>query len=84
MRIAATVENGTIKLPPDIHLPDGTKVECVVPLDERLSVEDAPPAVDDDDPHWMRQWAGCIVGLPEDLSDEPDHFLYGTPKRAGR
>ena len=74
MSIAATVENGTIKLPPDIHLPDGTRVEILLPAEEAL----------DDDPKWMLKFSGALDGLPEDFADEHDHYIHGTPKRAGR
>ena len=31
MSITVTVENDTIKLPPDVHVPDGTRVEITLP-----------------------------------------------------
>jgi hypothetical protein len=64
------VENGSVKLPPEAELPDGTEVR-VEPADQR-------PLMDlvrrleslEDDPDW-----------PEDGAAEHDHYLYGTPKR---
>ena len=77
MSIAAAVENGTIKLLPDIHLPDGTRVDIVLAAPE-------PEPGDRSPLDWMGEFVGCIDGLPADLSDEHDHYLHGTPKHAGR
>ena len=73
MSITATVENDTIKLP--VHVPDGTRVEITLP-------EPARPAAN---PHaWMEEFVGIIDTLPEDFAAEHDHYIHGTPKRAGR
>lgn len=75
MSIAATVENGSIKLPEGIHLPDGTRVEISLPQEEPAGEADR---------RWMLKYAGCIDGLPEDFAAEHDHYIHGTPRRAGR
>lgn len=72
MSITATVENGTIKLPDGITLPDGTRVEITVP--------DSGPETRG---KWMLKFAGCLDG-PEDFATEHDHYIHGTPKRSGR
>jgi hypothetical protein len=72
MSITATVENGTIKLPDGMNLPDGTKVEITVPEPERETSG-----------KWMLKFAGCIDG-PEDFASEHDHYIHGTPKRSER
>jgi hypothetical protein len=69
MSITATVENGTIKLPPGVHLPDGTKVR----VETEKPGDDAPLA-------WMHEFAGS-VSAPSDLAAEHDHYARGTPKR---
>ena len=33
---------------------------------------------------WMEEFVGIIDTLPEDFAAEHDHYIYGTPKRAGR
>ena len=35
MGITAIVENDTIKLPPDVHVPDGTKAEIILPGEDQ-------------------------------------------------
>jgi hypothetical protein len=72
MSITAIVQNDTIKLPPGVHLPDGTKV--------RVEPE---PATDGNALEWMKEFAGTVEG-PPDLATEHDHYAHGTPKRAGR
>ncbi len=74
MSITATVENNTIKLPPELCVPDGTPVQVTMPEPS------APQATN----KWMLEFAGCIDGWPEDFADEHDHYIHGTPKRAGR
>jgi hypothetical protein len=76
MSFTAVVENDTIKLPPGLHLPDGTKV-TVVPPEPALVTR--PNAL-----AWMKQFAGCIDGLPEDFAAEHDHYIHGVPRRSGR
>ena len=74
MSITATVENDSIKLPPGVHVPDGTKVEIVLQGDTAAEAESGGTL------KWMLQYAGLIEG-PEDLAAEHDHYVHGTPKR---
>lgn len=73
MSITAIVENGTIKLP--IQVPDGTRVEVMLPEE----VESGEPNALE----WLKKFAGRVDG-PEDFAAEHDHYIHGTPKRAGR
>ena len=75
MSFTATVENGAIKLPPDITLPDGTEVRI-----ERVDDEGAtqPPRTIADR---YRSIIGAVKEGPADLADNLDHYLYGLPKR---
>ena len=70
MSITAIVENGTIKLPADVHLPDGTQVR-VEPI------EDIGPTLAER----LASFIGVAKDLPPDLAENHDHYLYGTPKR---
>jgi hypothetical protein len=72
MSFTATVENDTIKLPPGVHLPDGTKVQ----IEPEASVPGNALA-------WLAEFAGTIEG-PVDFAAEHDHYVHGIPKRAGR
>ncbi|MEQ1860994.1 MAG: hypothetical protein ABMA13_13750 [Chthoniobacteraceae bacterium] len=77
MSFTAIVENDTIKLP--MHVPDGTRVEITLPVESDVGAKPAGNALE-----WMKEFAGCIDGLPEDFSAEHDHHIHGTPKRSGR
>jgi hypothetical protein len=69
MSITAIVENGMVRLPEGVHLPDGTQVtietlgEAAPSLAERL----AP---------FIGIWDG-----PADLAVNHDHYLYGAPRQ---
>ncbi len=54
MSITATVENGTITLPPDVGLPDGTRVQVVV-------LEQPPGALP---PEYLERVAGALANEP--------------------
>ena len=78
MSFTATVENGAIKLPPDVHLPDGTKV-TVVPSE----VPAAEPVARKTFAERYAKYLGIREDGPEDLALNHDHYLYGAPKREG-
>lgn len=60
-----------------MHVPDGMRLEITLPGERS-----ATPAAEN--PHeWMLKYVGCIEG-PEDFAAEHDHYIHGTPKRAGR
>ena len=70
MSFTAVVENGTIKLPPEVNLPDGTEVKIEpVAMPKRTFGEE------------FKEFIGAWKDGPEDLADNHDHYLYGTPKR---
>lgn len=71
MSITVIVKNDTIKLP--VHVPDGTRLEIMLPQPPVRSAEN-PLA-------WMEEYVGCIKDLPEDFAAEHDHYIHGTPKR---
>ena len=74
MSITATVENDTIKLPADVHLPDGTKVEITLP-------EEAAPGPEEGALAWMTEFAGTIKTLPSDMAERHDHYIHGRKRR---
>ena len=74
MSITATVENDTIKLPPGVHMPDGT----------RVSIETTEPAAEVPRRSLAERYAkyvGLADDLPEDMAKNHDHYLHGAPKR---
>jgi hypothetical protein len=68
MGFVGVVSKGTVVLPPDANLPDGTEVRVeplpAKPLSQRLS-----------------DVIGIVHGGPPDLAENHDHYLYGTPKK---
>jgi len=75
MSFTGTVENNAIKLPPGVHLPDGTKVTV---LPERTG--DQPSATLAER---LAEFIGCIDG-PPDLAENHDHYAHGAPKGIDR
>jgi hypothetical protein len=72
MSITAIVENGTIKLPPGVHVPDGTKVEITLP-------EEAPHRANVAERY--AKLAGLAEDMPEDLARNLDHYVHGHAKK---
>jgi hypothetical protein len=67
MSFTATVENDTIKLPPGVHLPDGTQV-TVKPAEGSFTERYA-------------EFIGVDDTLPEDFAVNHDHYLHGARKQ---
>jgi hypothetical protein len=44
MSITATIHHGSVTLPPDLKIPDGTEVEIVIPATALRDVTDGRPA----------------------------------------
>ena len=72
MSITATVENDTIKLPPGVHLPDGTEV-CI---------ETRETAVERSVAERYARLAGAAEDMPPDLARNLDHYLHGHTKKS--
>lgn len=79
MTMRGHIKNGAVVLNEPVRLPDGMGVEVEVrPL--------TGPAADSG-PTWgevFRDIAGSVQGLPEDLAENHDHYIHGTPKRADK
>ena len=70
MSFTGTIENGVIKLPPEITLPEGTQVRIeLVPPSRRHLVEK------------LRAIAQTMPDMPADWAAQHDHYIHGTPKR---
>ena len=74
MTITARVHNHTITLPADVEIPDGAEVQVTLP-----EKESAATLYDS-----LKDFIGAAQGLPEDFAAEHDHYIHGTPKRAGQ
>ena len=70
MSITATVENDTIKLPPGVHLPDGTRVR----VEPEQRGEGSALG-------WMKEFAGSIDTLPADAAAQHTELSHGRKRR---
>jgi len=67
------VKSGQIVLDEPVALPEGAEVnvELVAKGQSQTNIWDK-----------LRELSGIVDGLPEDLAENHDHYLYGTPKRS--
>ncbi len=70
MLLEGTVHNGSIVLDEFCTLPDGARVEVILKAEPKSTVGDRLLAL-----------AGLIDDGPDDLAEQHDHYLHGTPKR---
>ncbi len=70
MSITAIVENDTIKLPPGVHLPDGTQVCIETEVAARRSVAERYATL-----------AGAAEDMPADLARNLDHYIHGHARK---
>ena len=72
MSLEGTIVNGSVVLDQPAALPEGTRVEVMEKSDAKPRSTLAER---------LLRHAGTVPGLPSDLADQHDHYLYGTPKR---
>ena len=73
MKLAGTVKNGVVIPDPGCVLAEGSRVELLV----ADSADEAPqPTLAEK----LLKHAGKVKDLPNDLADQHDHYLRGTPK----
>jgi hypothetical protein len=70
------VRNGKIELDEPTELPEGSEVEVI--LRQETGEDDGGDATLYEQ---LEDLIGSVPGLPEDLSVNHDHYLYGAPKR---
>ncbi len=75
MSFQGTVVNGVIVLDGEEELPNGTRVEVVVRKVTDQPTEPKPTLLS------LLELAGTAKDLPEDMAEQHDHYLHGTPKR---
>jgi len=71
MTCIAKVENGAIRLPDGISLPDGSEVQVTIP-DHVIQ------------PAFAERYAayiGAAHDLPPDLAENIDHYIHGHPMK---
>lgn len=79
MSYRGKVRNGVVEFEPGAAPPEGAivRVEAVTPSDSAVS-DPAPSSIG----KRLLKFAGAAgPGLPEDLAENHDHYIHGTPKR---
>ncbi len=71
MTYSGVVIDGKIVLDNAPQLPEGTRVEVIVPEPAA-----SPPTL-----AFLLKYAGTANDLPEDMAAQHDHYIHGTPKR---
>ena len=79
MTIAGTVQNGVVILEGAPTIPDGTRVEVVIPAPPPPDV--APVQKGEPTIRSLLKFAGRANDLPADIAAQHDHYLHGAPKR---
>ena len=75
MNITATVENDMIRLPAGVHLPDGTRVEIMLPEESTAPSERRTVA------ERYAGFVGIADDVPSDLARNLDHYVHGQQKQ---
>lgn len=79
MTYRGRVKNGVVELDERATLPEGTEVDVtpVQPAHTPGEEERRIPTLAER----LAPLIGCLEGLPPDLAENHDHYLYGAPKR---
>lgn len=79
MTYSGTVQKGVIVLDGRVDLPEGSRVNVSVidPVGAPGADPDGAPSVFEQ----LQDLAGTVEGLPADIAENHDHYLYGTRKR---
>ena len=70
MSFQGHIENGVVVFDEPVSLPEGTTVRIEV-----IAVEPRPTLAER-----FKDIIGTARDLPEDMADNHDHYLHGTPK----
>jgi len=80
MTLEGVVEKGAIVLEGGASLPDGTRVQVIVP--DRAPM---PPVSKRTESHptlaGLLKYAGCLQDLPADFAQRHDYYIHGAPRR---
>jgi len=71
MTLEGTIRNGAIVLDAPLSVPEGTRVQVIVP--------ETPP--DKPTLHSLLELAGTVNDLPSDMAKNHDHYLHGHAKK---
>ncbi len=76
MTYRGRVENGVIVLEPGAHLREG--------MDVRVEPVPEPDGAAAEAQSWgevFKDLIGAVDGLPQDMAENHDHYIHGTPRR---
>lgn len=76
MEYTGRVEGGVVVFDKKARPPDGTPVR-IRPVQRRQRQEQAASELG----KVLLSFAGRAEGLPDDMAENHDHYLYGVPKR---
>lgn len=87
MTYRGRVQDGKIVLPDNVSLPEGAEVEVAITnaLPQAKSLPEAEPKAKSIEEQisviWSDMPSDAWARLPEDLTDQLDHYIYGTPRK---
>ena len=70
MTLEGTVVNGVIVLDQPGALPEGARVQVLVPAEAKKPTLAG-----------LLKYAGILQDMPSDFAEQHDHYIHGTPKR---
>lgn len=74
MSVIGVVEDGKVVLPPGTKLPTGTRVR-IEPLPSEKQEKGQSLG------ETLKKFIGIADDVPEDLAQNHDHYVHGTPKK---
>jgi len=78
MSYRGRVRNGVVEFEAGAAPPEGVWVTVNVSTEDATTEPAQPPALAE----LLKRFSGAAgEGLPSDLADNHDHYLYGSPKR---
>jgi hypothetical protein len=77
MTYKGTVRQGVVVLDETARLPEGTQVEVSLLQPPAETADAGRPTVLEQ----LQDLAGTVEGLPPDIAENHDHYLYGTRKK---
>jgi hypothetical protein len=78
MTLEGVVEKGAIILEGGATIPDGTRVQVIVP-----DSAPKPPGLKTDSHPTLAgllKYAGCLQDLPADFAQRHDYYIHGAPR----
>jgi hypothetical protein len=80
MTIEGVVKNGAIILKDGVEVPEGTRVQVVIP-DQALKSTNLEQSDSTLTLAVLLKYAGCMKDLPPDFAEQHDHYIHGLPRR---